>query len=146
MHTKFLSAAVKRKRDKLNKDAEKEESEITHTPAPVGRPRKRLSESVRSRSPSPVRTPNARRDSRRSLKTRDFDIDNVVVPCTPHVVIPVFQPREIFTPTWRSVSLPVITKDILFFLFSAFFLLYLLIIIFDFSHVREGDHLRMQQQ
>jgi hypothetical protein len=57
---------------------------------------------------TPSSTPKLSEKKKKTLKTRDFDIDNVVIPfgmgsaCT----IPVIQYKEILTPKWRSVQAP----------------------------------------
>lgn len=75
------------------------------SPPPPRRKREKTSVAdARSRSPSPIRTPNsqkAAREPRRNLKSRDFDIDDIVVPYTGGGAISVVHAKEIFTPTWR---------------------------------------------
>ena len=120
-----IETASKRKRDKPTKE-DKAEAEVATTPPPARRKRPTAAGPAHSRSPSPVRTPTStRRDSRRTLKSRDFDIDDVVVPFTGSVVIPVIQIKEIHTPNWRSI-----TKDILSVCFCFIILYYFIYFLF----------------
>jgi len=49
---------------------------------------------------------------KKSLRTGDFDLDNVIIPASPNTQIPVIRKKEIFTPTWRSVDTD-LTADLL---------------------------------
>lgn len=48
--------------------------------------------------------------SKKSLRNGDFDLDNVIIPPSPNVQIPIIKKKEIFTPTWRIVDTEIHTE------------------------------------